>query len=92
MDGRHPSLGGIDGAAVPGGDTVSYGPIWDAGAQPWDVGADFGGGGGLSALSSAIIFYFYSLKRECEKLATEKTEIQGHYGGVRENFLCIAGV
>lgn len=28
--------------------------------------------------------YFYSLKLECEKLATEKTEIQRHYVMVSE--------
>ena len=50
------------------------------------------GGGGLSDLSSVIMFYFYSLKLECEKLATEKTEIQRHYVMVSENFLCTARV
>lgn len=49
-------------------------------------------GGGLSDLSSVIMFYFYSLKLECEKLATEKTEIQRHYVMVSENFLCTARV
>lgn len=43
--------------------------------------------GGLSlplppSLSSSL--YFYSLKLECEKLATEKTEIQRHYVMVSE--------
>lgn len=49
---------------------------------------DFGrwaGGFSLSlppSLSSSL--YFYSLKLECEKLATEKTEIQRHYVMVSE--------
>lgn len=34
--------------------------------------------GGLLLLPLSPL-YFYSLKLECEKLATEKTEIQRHY-------------
>lgn len=33
---------------------------------------------------SLLSLYFYSLKLECEKLATEKTEIQRHYVMVSE--------
>lgn len=39
-------------------------------------------GGLLLLLLSPL--YFYSLKLECEKLATEKTEIQRHYVMVSE--------
>lgn len=39
---------------------------------------------GWSLLLSLSPLYFYSLKLECEKLATEKTEIQRHYVMVSE--------
>ena len=44
------------------------------------------GPGGLSLPPSFSLssLYFYSLKLECEKLATEKTEIQRHYVMVSE--------